>query len=140
MIELNQTLIAHLVQLINQPYLEQRACTMPQPYAIINSQPWAQNGRENKAPIRAPLKMSCIPCLHATNPPQPATLYIHQSPVIHINLSLEIREPGECNESTLRVEGDKVVRVCRKLNDRVAALIKDGCFGGHEAIADSEFL
>jgi len=113
---------------------------MPQPYAIINSQPRAQNSRENKAPVRAPLELSRIPCLHATNPPQPATLHIHQPPIIHIDLSLEIPEPGERNESTLRVEGDKVVRVWRKLNNRVAALVKDGCFGGHEAITDSEFL
>ena len=30
--------------------------------------------------------------------------------------------------------------VCRKINDRVAALVKDGGFGGHETIADGEFL
>src|SRR5258706_11932294 len=113
---------------------------MPQSYAIINPQPWAENGSENKAPIRAPLEMSRIPCLHATNPPQPATLYIHQSPIIYIDLSLEIPEPGECNESTLRVEGDKVVRIGWKLNDRVAALVKDGSFGGHETITDRKFL
>ena len=113
---------------------------MPQSYAIINPQPRAQNGRENKTPIRAPLEMSSIPCLHATNSSQPATLYIHQSPIIHIDLSLEIPKPGECNESTLRVERDKVVRMSWKLNDRVAALVKDGCFGGHEAITDREFL
>jgi len=40
----------------------------------------------------------------------------------------------------LRVEGDVVVWVCRKINDRVAALVKDGGFGGHETIADGEFL
>ena len=30
--------------------------------------------------------------------------------------------------------------VRRKLNNRVAALVEDGCLGGHEAIAYGEFL
>jgi len=137
---LNQALITHLVQLVDQPYLEQRTRTMPQPYTIIDPQPWAQNSRENKPSIWAPLEMSRIPSFHPTNPPQPPTLHIHQSPIIHIDFALEISEPSECEESALWVEGDEVVRVRRKLNDRVAALVEDRCFGGHEAIAYSEFL
>ena len=113
---------------------------MPQSYTIIDPQSWTQNSRENEPSIGAPFKLSRIPCLHPTDPPQPATLHVHQPPIIHIDFTLQVPEPCECNESALRVEGDEVVWLCRKLNDRVAALVEDGCFGGHETIAYSEFL
>ena len=83
--------------------------------------------------------MGRIPCFHPPNPPQPATLHVHQSPIIHIGFDLGVPEPGGCGGATLWVEGVADVWVCRKLNNWMAALVEDGRLGRYEAIARGKF-
>ena len=71
------------------------------------------------------------------NPPQSATLHVHQPPIIHVVFALEAPGPGECDEAALR---DEVGLVCRRPNDWVVAQAEDDCPGGDEVIAHAKFL